>query len=235
MLRRCVVLLAILFAAAAVYASSIPCALCNIFTVTGFFGSFGFVNQTVLVTGWSQTVTYTGVTITAPLEDTSLGGPIAGVEGVVYLVNAIGPGTTSANEVAPPVSISGLTNTFTTRTLFSGLTLGPGNHYLVFRSTNTNPLSMSMEGSDVPTVILGIGHYGGLSDRRFGDLGAGASLSPAAYPPASTVPLLQPSSLFVTVAGSPVLAPYIPTLSTWALWLLGAALLLIGMLRIAAH
>jgi hypothetical protein len=50
-----------------------------------------------------------------------------------------------------------LTNTFTVRTLFTGLTLGPGTYYLTFRSTNSNPLSMSMEGSSTPVITTGTG------------------------------------------------------------------------------
>jgi hypothetical protein len=43
------------------------------------------------------------------------------------------------------------------RTLFTGLTLGPGTYYLTFRSTNSNPLSMSMEGSSTPVITTGTG------------------------------------------------------------------------------
>jgi hypothetical protein len=111
----------------------------------------------VLVESWNQAALYNNVTITAPLEDNSNGGPIAGIEGTVYLTNQIGPGTTVANLVAPPVTVSGLTNTFTVRTLFTGLTLGPGTYYLTFRSTNSNPLSMSMEGSSTPVITTGTG------------------------------------------------------------------------------
>ena len=183
-------------------------------------GPFGFANQTVLVEGWNQNALYNNVTITAPLEDNSSGGPIAGVEGTVYLTNRIGPGTTVANLVAPPVPVSGLNNTFTVRTLFSGLTLGPGQYFLTFRSTNSNPLSMSMEGSSTPTVTVGPG---------VSDAGGDASLTPDPFPPATAVTPTPPGNLFVTVTGTLVTNFGIPTLSHAMLALLGFALVLVGL------
>jgi len=169
------------------------------------------------------TATYplgTNVTITAPLEDNSSGGPIAGVEGTVYLTNHIGPGTTVANLVAPPVPISGLTNTFTVRTLFTGLTLGPGTYYLTFRSTNSNPLSMSMEGSSTPTLTFGPGVTDG---------GADGQITPDPFPPATAVTLSPPGNLFVTVTGTLVTNFAIPAISPAVLALLAMALVLVGL------
>jgi len=181
---------------------------------------FGFANQTVLVEGWTQNALYNGVTITAPLEDNSSGGPIGGVEGTVYLTNRIGPGTTVANLVAPPVTVSGLTNTFTVRTLFTGLTLGPGSYYLTFRSTNSNPLSMSMEGSSTPTVTVGAGVT---------DAGSDGQITPDPFPPATAVTLIPPGNLFVTVTGTLVANYGVPAISPAVLALLGLALVLAGL------
>lgn len=181
---------------------------------------FGFANQTVLVESWRQNALYNNVTITAPLEDNSSGGPIAGVEGTVYLTNRIGPGTTVANLVAAPVPVSGLTNTFTVRTLFTGLTLGPGQYYLTFSSTNSNPLSMSMEGSSTPTLTVGPG---------VSDAGADGQITPDPFPPATAVTLSPPGNLFVTVTGTLVQLFNIPTLSPAILALLGLALVLVGL------
>lgn len=181
---------------------------------------FGFANQTVLVESWNQNALYNNVTITAPLEDNISGGPIAGVEGTVYLTNRIGPGTTVANLVAPPVSVSGLTNTFTVRTLFSGLNLGPGQYYLTFRSTNSNPLSMSMEGSSTPTVTVGAG---------ISDAGADGEITSDPFPPATVVTLFAPGNLFVTVTGTLVQLVAVPTISPAMLALLGLALALIAL------
>jgi len=181
---------------------------------------FGFANQTVLVEGWYQNASYNNVTITAPLEDNSSGGPIAGVEGTVYLTNKIGPGTTVANLVAPPVPVSGLTNAFTVRTLFTGLSLPPGTYYLTFRSTNSNPLSMSMEGSSTPTQTFGPGVSG---------VGADGQITPDPFPPATAVTLTQPGNLFVTVTGDLLVNYAIPALSTWMLAALGLALALVAL------
>lgn len=183
---------------------------------------FGFANQTVLVEAWRQNALYNNVTITAPLEDNSNGGPIAGVEGTVYLTNSIGPGTTVANLVAPPVTVSGLTNTFTVRTLFSGLTLGPGTYYLTFRSTNSNPLSMSMEGSSTPTLTLG---------AAVSDVGGDGRINSDPFPPATPVTLQPPGNLFVTVTGDLVTNFAIPTFSPSMLIVFGFALALIGLMK----
>lgn len=191
----------------------------TIYSVTGP-SPFGFANQTVLVEAWSQAAFYNNVTITAPLEDNSSGGPIGGVEGTVYLTNRIGPGTTAANLVAPPVTVSGLTNTFSVRTLFTGLTLPPGTYYLTFRSTNSNPLSMSMEGSSTPALTLGTG---------VSDLGGDGQITPDPFPPATAVSLSQPGNLFVTVTGTFVASAPIPALSSWMLVLLGCALAAVGL------
>jgi hypothetical protein len=186
----------------------------NVLNVTGP-DSFGFANQIVQAEGWNQTVGYSNVTIVMPLADFSAGGPIGGVEGTVYLMNQIGPGTTAANEVAPPVTISGLTASFTPITLFTGLTLPPGNYYLVTHSTSAFDLSMSPEGSGAVVVTPGVG---------VAPLGSGAeSDAPAPYPPATDMNLSLPGHLFVTVTGD--LGAPVPTLGTVGL---GALLLILA-------
>lgn len=211
-MRKLALVFVFLLAAVAAHAAT---------TIYGVSGPspFGFANQTVLVEGWYQNALYNNVTITAPLEDNSSGGPIGGVEGTVYLTNSIGPGTTVANLVAPPVTVSGLTNTFTVRTLFTGLTLPPGYYYLTFKSTNSNPLSMSMEGSSTPTVTLG---------PAASDKGADGQITSDPFPPATAVTLHPPGNLFVTVTGDLVTNFAIPVLSPWILALLGAAFALVG-------
>lgn len=189
----------------------------NVFNITGPT-PFGFANQTVLVQAWTHLATYSNVSITMPMEDNSAGGPIGGVEGTVYLMNRIGPGTTTASQVAPPVVISGLTASFTPRLLFSGLTLPPGNYYMVLVSTNSNPLSMSAEGSNPVVVTTGAGILA---------LGSGSSGSPAVYPPASSIPLNPPGNLFITVTGDVVGVAPIPTLTEWGM--IGMVALLAGL------
>jgi hypothetical protein len=142
------------------------------------------------------------------------------VEGTVYLTNRIGPGTTVANLVAPPVTVSGLTSTFTVRTLFTGLNLGAGPYYLTFRSTNSNPLSMSMEGSSTPVVTVGPG---------VSDTGGDGQITPDPFPPATAVTLVPPGNLFVTVTGTLLANFAIPAISPAILALLGLALALAGL------
>src|SRR6185369_9390402 len=64
-----------------------------------------------LVESWTQTGTYSGVTITAALTNIQ-------ANTTAYLMNQIGPGTNVANQL--------FANSVTGTTLFTGLTLGPG-------------------------------------------------------------------------------------------------------------
>jgi hypothetical protein len=191
---RFTVLMALLATTALVHAA-------NVISASGP-SPFGFGNQAVFVLGWSQGVVYTNVTITMPLEDNSSGGPIGGVEGTVYLMNQIGPGTTSANQVVPPITISGLTNAFTPRTLFTGLMLPAGNYYVVLVPTNKSPSSMSPEGSGSSVVTTG-------ASVTF--LGIADPSSAAVYPPATSFALgTGEGSFFVTVTGDQIATPSTP-------------------------
>jgi hypothetical protein len=157
---------------------------------------FGFGNASVLVTAWTQGAVYTNVSITMPLRDDSPGLPIGGVEGTVYLTTQIGPGTTTSDQVAPPITISGLFSSFTPRTLFSGLTLAAGNYYIVLVPTKTFNVSMSPEGPSNAVITTG---------TAVTFLGAGNTpQSPAAYPPATNITLgTAEGSFFITVTGDP--------------------------------
>lgn len=103
---------------------TIPARGANILDVSGA-DPFGFGGNLAFMTAWHQTTTFTNVSISMPLQDNTSGGPISGVQGVAFLTNQIGPGTTAANEVTAPFSVSGLTDSFATINLFSGLTWGP--------------------------------------------------------------------------------------------------------------
>ncbi|MGO9232117.1 MAG: PEP-CTERM sorting domain-containing protein [Bryobacteraceae bacterium] len=178
---------------ALLFTASIALHAANIINTTGS-NSFGFNGQLAFVTAWDQTVPYSGVTITMPLEDNSAGGPIGGVEGTVYLMNQIGPGTTAANQVVAPVNVSGLTAAFTNVTLFSGLTLFPGHYYIVLVPTNASPMSMSPDGTNVGAVVT--------TGTSVTTLGVGVPAALAAYPPASTVTLNPPGNLYLNVTGT---------------------------------
>lgn len=216
-LQRFAALTALLSLSAAAHAATV-------YDLTGP-SPFGFANQNPAAAGWSQTVTYTDVTISAPLADLSSGGPIAGVQGTVYLMNQVGLGTTSANNVAPPVAISGLTATFTPRVLFSGLTLGPGNYYLVWVSTSTESLSMSMQGSGGPlNLTLGTG---------VADLGNSSGLVPAPFPPATGAlsPTEPANNYFFTVTGTLASPPPagVPALGPGSMIVLASLLALLAL------
>jgi len=194
-----------LLSAALLASSALPAA--NIITVTGSSG-FGF-SGTVVVEGWSQTVGYNHVTISAPLQDQTSGGPLSGVEGVAYLVNQIGPGTTAANNVAPPVSVSGLSAVFTNTTLWTGLTLPAGNYWIVWAPTNviSGATSMTPEGASTPnfTDTLGTG---------VATLGASQSNTVAGFPPASTLVVGGSDNMFITVTGTATAVNTTPAPST---------------------
>jgi hypothetical protein len=74
-----------------------------------------------LVESWTQTGTYSGVTITAALISIQ-------ADTTAYLMNQVGLGTTVANQL--------FINPVSSTTLFTGLTLGPGTYFLVVASPN---------------------------------------------------------------------------------------------------
>lgn len=84
--------------------------------------------------GWTQTQTYTGVSIQVALYSWT---PGATFTGTAYLTNAIGSGADPS--VSDSVTYSGETSNTTpeTLTLFSGLTLGPGTYFLTLSSTDS--------------------------------------------------------------------------------------------------
>jgi len=85
------------------------------------------------MTQWDQTIHVSNATITADLS-AFLGFP---ADATAFLTNAIGPGTTTANEIAhvtvplPSFNLGGALNTVT---LFTGLDLPPAHYYLTLTS-----------------------------------------------------------------------------------------------------
>lgn len=166
-----------------------------------FWGGFG--NQQVLVTSWTQAHAWHNVSISAPLKDTRPGGPHADVQGTVYLVTQVGPGTAAAHNAAPPFSVSGLTDTFANTPLWTNLTLPAGTYYLLFVSATNDPMSLSPAipfGIDPPTYTTGIGVTALLNVPELNDP---AQLN-TTFPPASpfTPAGNYPSHLLVNITGN---------------------------------
>lgn len=124
----------------------------------------------IVAEGWSLTSTFTNVSITAGL--------LSGSGYTAYLMNQIGPGTTVANQVAIASNFS--IPTGSTPPIFTGLTLGPGNYYLV--------VELPASGATGWTILCA---FAGTCSNT---LGSGVSFlgtttpasSPAAYAPASS-------------------------------------------------
>lgn len=122
---------------------------------------------------WTQSITYTDVVIQANLFAVSAA---AAATGDAYLMNQVGPGTTTANEITSPFHISISNPTSAAVTLFSGLTLGPGDYFLVIG--NASGLYWDSGSSFPPSVTLGTG----VSQSA---LPYGLAVDPP-YPPATT-------------------------------------------------
>ncbi len=148
----------------------------------------------MLVASWTQTGSYSNVSISAVLEN--------GTSINAYLVNQIGPGTTVANQIAA-TSISPAT-LVETDTLFSGLSLGGGTYYLVLAAPGSANVA-GWYGTNSPTVTTDTGVTGNL-DVFVSDQNGSPN---DAYAPASTF-FLAGTSLLLTVtgdSGSPVPEP----------------------------
>ncbi len=160
--------------------------------------------------GWSQTSTYTNESVSLVLVDATIGGPIKGVEATIYLMNAVGPGTTAANEVVAPVTISGLSG-FTTVTPFSGLTLGPGNYYVVIAPTTDSSASVQYSsGTAIETVGPGVIDIGETAGTPVAFDPAFIPFNPTPATPNFTLSVIgtqgvaavpEPSTIMLTVAG----------------------------------
>ncbi len=98
-------------------------------------------NGFVIATSWSSTSAFTGVTISALLNaEIFSGNPTGDATGEAYLMKAIGPGVTTAGQVAAAsFTVPGTDLTPTDFTLFTGLTLAPGTYYLVLDGFSGSP------------------------------------------------------------------------------------------------
>jgi hypothetical protein len=176
---------------------------------------------TSLVVTWSQTTTYTGVSISATLNVTDANP--GGAPGVAYLTTSLGTG--AVNFVAPAsFTVPTGQSTPTPVTLFTGLTLPPGTYFLTISNANSNNLGWAfVSGGGTPITGSGVTLNGvGQIDRQ-------DNTAPGLYsPPASTtfVPAFAGGSNFVLLFSVTTVATGVPSLSMSAL--LGLAVLLIG-------
>ena len=213
-----------MFTKAVVWLSYVACAaVAQAANIPSLLGPkpFGFGGFPLFVQSWNQTTTYTNVSITMPLADLSTQ-PGAGVKGTVYLMRQIGVGTTTANEVVAPVSITGLTGASVTRTLFSGLTLAPGNSYMVLVPTSATPPSLSPFAASTPTVAVGSGVTA---------LGTASPTTTASYPSATNISVsLTENNLIINVTGDAAPVAQAKPVATPALNTTGLRLLLLMMI-----
>jgi MYXO-CTERM domain-containing protein len=181
----------------AVFALALP-ATCATIISTSPAGApcCGIPSATAEYESWSQTVTYTNVTITANLFDLSI---VFQAGGLAYLTTQIGPGTTSSNEVAH-VQFSISNGLSTPKTLFTGLTLVPGNYFL----TIVNPSTISTDlGWDEPGGPLPLTVTEGTGVSQTSLPGAAGRIGPPpSYPPASNFSLQDQNFAIFTVAGN---------------------------------
>ena len=160
---------------------------------------------------WTQTSTYSNVTITAGLAN-ALPNEVPG-QGTVYLTKRTGPGTTVADEIAR-ISLSNIPVAGALETLFTGLTLGPDTYYLVAASDTGGSGLGWLTGNF--TSVAGSGVTIDLS---------GSVLELAhvdAYAPASDFFTVQagPPLLMFSVTGNPIGTP-VPEPASLALLMTG--------------
>jgi hypothetical protein len=190
-------------------------------------------SSSVVSTSWSQSNAYTGVSIAA-LVDSAIVGQTPTAD--AYLTTAIGPGTTTTDEIAraqftvpAQLPVCSTSSCGAMVTLFSGLSLGPGNYFVTL---GPDPLSSGIVGwfpALNPTVLVDTGVSEGTSF---------IAAAVASYPPASAFmvymmgvsppvpPILFDVAMNFAVTGTA--ATRIPEPPTTTLIAFGALFLLLG-------
>jgi hypothetical protein len=196
----------------------------TIISVTGNHDTPYFVGGSaadeMLVGSWTETGSYTNVSISAVLSDQFDGNPNTTL--TAYLTDQIGPGTTAANLIA---STSIAPTTYDeTDTLFTGLSLGAGSYYLVLAAPGD---FAGWWGTNSATITTDIGvtdagdyhadHPNGSPDDTF--------------PPASTFIADASDTFLYTVTGDASAAT--PEPSTFMLAGLAGAFLFCAKLRLS--
>ena len=148
------------FVTGALFAISVPSRADVIVSVTdltvpanrgAFFLGGEFSN--VVAASWTQNASFSGVTIDASVV-TILP---SFREGTAYLMDMIGPGTTPADEIVPPVDftapIGNGSGAVPLTVLFSGLNLAAGTYYLVLTAPFADFSDMTGTGSPLTWQI----------------------------------------------------------------------------------
>ena len=168
-------------------------------------GNFG---GSAVYVSWTQTGTFSNVTIQANLSSSS-----GTATGNAYLTTQVGAGATVAQQVATTsISTSNPASSGVSTPLFSGLTLGPGTYYLVVSGVNlgfgTSASSVTVVGTGVtanpdaavfsaaapfPPASTFFNKGQGVLFSAISNAGASTSL-----PPATGVPALSPFALLAT-------------------------------------
>lgn len=189
----------ILVTCAAVVASAAPSQAAAILAVDegpGTGPAIGSQQNQYVGVSWTQSGTWTDVTVSAPLWTTS----VAHTLGWAWITQHVGPGVQpgdelDSNDITFPQGQAAWT------TLFSGLTLGPGTWYVI--------VSVAPAASDVGYRAWRNGDGSPLtgSGVTYGSVQLTTSvLSNTAYPPASMFVTNYPS-LAISVTGN---GPYVP-------------------------
>jgi hypothetical protein len=176
----------------------------------------GSYDDTVSYTSWTQTGTFSGVTIQAELFGTSSGT----ATGNAYLMTQVGSGTTSSQQIGATSSISVSNTSPSLVTMFSNLTLGPGAYYVVVANTSEGQSQLAWAGYCC-TLTTEVGPGVTVPDRS-----DGYATTIAAYPPASSNFSTKTNAYFFSATGILGAVSPVPTLSTWAM--LATALLLLS-------
>ena len=159
-------------------------------------------SSSVVATSWSQSKSYAGVSIAALVDSAIVGQtPTANA----YLTTRIGPGTTTADEIAhtqftvpAELPVCSPSSCGAMVTLFSGLSLGPGNYFVTMSPNATSIGEVGWFPALNPTVIVDTG------------VSEGASFTASAvdsYPPASAFTIIN-VAMNISVTGS---APFAGT------------------------
>jgi hypothetical protein len=167
------------------------------------FSSTSSAEDGIQAVSWTQTGTYTDVTIGAGLAADN---GLSEATGTAYLMTEIGPGTTAGlpEEIASgPVTVSGNPGLNNMTTVFSSLSLGPGTYYLVIDPSSVNLAdSLVWDAAGMPFQVLASGVSGVAGF-------AGASTS-ASFPPANTFTTEDETPIF-SVTGTLSKAPVTAT------------------------